>query len=77
MTSWSDNTATDLIVIGGKDNVNATMRRLGLNRTVIAADCRDILFDLVGPMTSRRRRRRSRYLQLAKAANKGSGASER
>lgn len=45
----SDNTATDLIVEKvGKANVNATLRRLGLERTEVVADCRDILFDLIG-----------------------------
>jgi len=49
MMILSDNTATDLIVESvGMDNVNSTLRELGLERTVVVADCRDILFDLVG-----------------------------
>ncbi|MCW3991273.1 MAG: class A beta-lactamase-related serine hydrolase, partial [Candidatus Bathyarchaeota archaeon] len=45
----SDNTATDLIVEKvGMEKVNTTLRRLGLERTRVAADCRDILFDLIG-----------------------------
>jgi len=45
----SDNTATDLIVERvGMEKVNATLRRLGLERTRVVADCRDILFDLIG-----------------------------
>ena len=49
MMILSDNTATDMIVERvGKECVNATMRRLGLRNTVVVADCRDILFDLVG-----------------------------
>jgi len=49
MMILSDNTATDLIVEKvGKAKVNATLRRLGLERTEVVADCRDILFDLIG-----------------------------
>ncbi|MFQ6054091.1 MAG: serine hydrolase [Candidatus Bathyarchaeia archaeon] len=45
----SDNTATDLVVeTVGMENINATLRRLGLERTKVVADCRDILFDLIG-----------------------------
>ncbi len=45
----SDNTATDLIVERvGIENVNRTLRELGLVKTTVVADCRDILFDLVG-----------------------------
>ncbi len=45
----SDNTATDLVVERvGLENVNATLQRLGLERTRVVADCRDILFDLIG-----------------------------
>ena len=45
----SDNTATDLVVEKVEmDNVDATLRRLGLERTRVVADCRDILFDLIG-----------------------------
>jgi beta-lactamase class A len=44
----SDNTATDLVVEKvGKENINATLQRLGLERTVVVVDCRDVLFDLV------------------------------
>ncbi len=49
MMILSDNTATDMIVERvGKENVNAAMRGFGLRNTVVVADCRDILFDLVG-----------------------------
>jgi beta-lactamase class A len=75
MMILSDNTATDLIVeLVGKDNVNTTMRRLGLNKTVVVADCRDMLFDLVGANDlPEEEKTLSQYLQLAKAgANKGS-----
>ena len=45
----SDNTATDLLIEKvGMEKVNATLRRLGLKRTTVVADCRDILFDLIG-----------------------------
>lgn len=45
----SDNTATDLVVEKvGRDNVNKTLRGLGLEKTMVVADCRDILFDLIG-----------------------------
>jgi len=45
----SDNTATDLIAeTVGMDNVNSTLRHLGLEKTAVVADCRDILFDLIG-----------------------------
>jgi beta-lactamase class A len=74
MMILSDNTATDMIVERvGKDNVNATMRRLGLNKTVVVADCRDLLFDLVGANDlPDDEKTLVRYLQLAKAgANKG------
>lgn len=74
MMILSDNTATDMIVERvGKDNVNATMRRLGLNKTVVVADCRDLLFDLVGANDlPDDEKTLDRYLQLAKAgANKG------
>ena len=75
MMILSDNTATDMIVERvGKENVNATMRRLGLNKTLIVADCRDLLFDLVGENSlPDEEKTLDRYLQLAKAgANKGS-----
>ncbi len=49
MMILSDNTATDLLTeMVGKENVNATLRGLGLRETSVVADCRDILFDLVG-----------------------------
>jgi len=49
MMILSDNTATDLLVEKvGMDNVNSTLRSLGLKRTTLVADCRDILFDLIG-----------------------------
>jgi beta-lactamase class A len=49
MMILSDNTATDLIVEKvGKEKVNETLRELGLEKTQVVADCRDILFDLVG-----------------------------
>ncbi len=49
MMILSDNTATDLLVERvGMDRVNATLRGLGLEKTRVVADCRDILFDLVG-----------------------------
>ena len=45
----SDNTATDLVAGRvGFDNVNRTLRGLGLTRTSISRYCREILFDLVG-----------------------------
>lgn len=44
MIAVSDNTATDFLGERvGLDNVNATMRALGLTRTVIDGDCRHIL----------------------------------
>ena len=49
MMVLSDNTATDLVVERvGKERVNATLRELGLEKTLVVADCRDVLFDLVG-----------------------------
>jgi beta-lactamase class A len=45
----SDNTATDIIVKKvGFENINNTMRELGLNDTKVTKYCRQILFDLVG-----------------------------
>ncbi len=45
----SDNTATDLIASKVSfDNVNKTMKKLGLKKTSITRYCREILFDLVG-----------------------------
>jgi beta-lactamase class A len=44
----SDNTATDIVGEKvGLDNVNSTLRHLGLEKTEIVADCSDILFDLI------------------------------
>ena len=49
MMILSDNTATDLLVDRvGMENVNDTLKRLGLSKTRIVADCRDMLFDLIG-----------------------------
>ena len=69
MMILSDNTATDLIVERvGEDNVNATMKGLGLNKTIVVADCRDLLFDLVGANDlPEEEKTLSRYLQMAKA----------
>ena len=75
MMILSDNTATDLLVgLVRKENVNATMRGLGLNNTVVIANCRDILFDLVGANDlSDDEKTLSVYLEKAKAGtNKGS-----
>jgi beta-lactamase class A len=75
MMILSDNTATDLIVERvGKDNVNAAMQMLGLNKTTVVADCRDLLFDLVGANDlPEEEKTLSHYLQLAKSGiNKGS-----
>jgi beta-lactamase class A len=75
MMILSDNTATDMLVERvGKDNVNATMRRLGLRNTVVVADCRDLLFDLVGENSlPDEEKTLDLYLKLAKGgANKGS-----
>lgn len=45
----SDNTATDLIVEKvGFENINTTMKGLGLRNTRVTKYCREILFDLVG-----------------------------
>jgi len=76
MMILSDNTATDMIVERvGKDNVNATMRRLGLRKTAVVADCRDMLFDLVGANDlPDEEKTLALYLQLSKGvgAKKGS-----
>jgi beta-lactamase class A len=49
MMILSDNTATDLVVeTVGLENINANLRRLGLETTKMVADCCDILFDLIG-----------------------------
>jgi beta-lactamase class A len=74
MMILSDNTATDMLVEKvGKDNVNATMRRLGLQNTVVVADCRDLLFDLVGENSlPDEEKTLDLYLKLSKnGANKG------
>jgi beta-lactamase class A len=75
MMILSDNTATDLIVERvGKDNVNATMRKLGLKKTIVVADCRDMLFDLVGANDLHEEEKTlGLYLKFAKAGtSKGS-----
>jgi beta-lactamase class A len=75
MMILSDNTATDMLVEKvGKENVNATMRRLGLNNTIVVADCRDLLFDLVGENSlPDEEKTLDLYLKLANnGANKGS-----
>lgn len=75
MMILSDNTATDMIVERvGKENVNATMRRLGLKNTVLVGDCRDLLFDLVGGNDlPDEERTLDVYLKLAKSGtDKGS-----
>lgn len=49
MMMVSDNTATDLVASKvGFDNVNNSMRALGLKKTTVTRYCREILFDLVG-----------------------------
>jgi beta-lactamase class A len=75
MMILSDNTATDIIVERvGKENVTAAMRRLGLRNTLVVADCRDMLFDLVGENgLPDEEKTLDLYLMLAKAGtNKGS-----
>lgn len=45
----SDNTATDILLARvTKDGVNARLRGCGLERTNVAMDCRELLYDLVG-----------------------------
>jgi beta-lactamase class A len=45
----SDNTATDLVIREvGMENINNTLRELGLKKTKVKKYCREILFDLVG-----------------------------
>jgi beta-lactamase class A len=45
----SDNTATDILLARvTKDAVNARLRACGLERTNVAMDCRELLYDLVG-----------------------------
>jgi beta-lactamase class A len=47
MMSVSDNTATDVIMrIVGLDAINATLRRLGLSKTHLVGDCRELLGSL-------------------------------
>ena len=49
MMILSDNTATDIITEKvGLENVKAMLGGLGFEKTKIVADCRNILFDLVG-----------------------------
>lgn len=75
MMILSDNTATDMIVNRvGKENVNATMQRLGLKNTVVVGDCRDLLFDLVGGNSlPEEEKTLETYLRLAKnGTDKGS-----
>lgn len=49
MMILSDNTATDIITEKvGLENVKVMLGGLGFEKTKIVADCRDILFDLVG-----------------------------
>ena len=45
----SDNTATDILYnrVGG-DNINNTMRQLGLNHTHIPMTCRELLYSITG-----------------------------
>jgi beta-lactamase class A len=46
MMILSDNTATDIVTERvGMENINKTLRRLGLEKTKVVADCRDILTD--------------------------------
>jgi beta-lactamase class A len=52
MMALSDNAATDVIIARvGLERINATLRSLGLERTVVAGDCADIgqaIMDAVG-----------------------------
>ena len=44
----SDNTATDLLLdLVGMDNVNQTLREIGLTQTKVAMSTRDLIFDIV------------------------------
>lgn len=57
----SDNTATDILLARvTKEAVNARLRACGLERTTVAMDCRELLYDLVGlsnaPQTPETRR---------------------
>jgi beta-lactamase class A len=45
----SDNTATDILLARlTKEAVNARLRACGLERTTVALDCRELLYELVG-----------------------------
>ncbi|MBM3934472.1 MAG: serine hydrolase [SAR202 cluster bacterium] len=45
----SDNTATDIVYnLVGRDNLNATMQRLGLTKTKTPMSTRELLFNMVG-----------------------------
>ena len=58
MMAVSDNAATDVIIARvGLERINATLRELGLERTVLAGDCADIgqaIMDAVGASRPRR-----------------------
>jgi len=45
----SDNTATDIITnMVGKENVNATVAKLGLSNTKVTMTCKELLYDAIG-----------------------------
>ena len=45
----SDNTATDIIYnLVGRDSLNQTMQNIGLSKTKIPMNCKELLFDAVG-----------------------------
>ncbi len=71
----SDNTATDVILgLVGMERVNSAMRGLGLEKTVIAASCRDIIFDGVGGFgLPDEERTLARYEELAAEARRRGG----
>jgi beta-lactamase class A len=49
MMAVSDNAATDVIIARvGLERINATLRSLGLERTVVAGDCADIVQAITG-----------------------------
>ena len=49
MIIQSDNTATDLILeIVGMDNVNTTLKEIGLEKTKVSMSTRDLIFDVIG-----------------------------
>ena len=49
MITISDNTATDIIYnLVGRDSLNQTMQNLGLSKTKIPMNCKELLFDVVG-----------------------------